>query len=128
MCIRDSPHASIRPFLLTEEEAAKAPAAFTMLAAKGKGVEGHQFRIQVSPLDCQGCGSCVVVCPAKNKALEMAEVEAQPEEVANWEYAVTLSSKDELVAPSNVKNSQFKQPLLEFSGACAGCGETPYAK
>lgn len=127
-CSYVCPHASIRPFLLTEEEAAKAPAAFTMLAAKGKGVEGHQFRIQVSPLDCQGCGSCVVVCPAKNKALEMAEVEAQPEEVANWEYAVTLSSKDELVAPSNVKNSQFKQPLLEFSGACAGCGETPYAK
>ena len=84
--------------------------------------------MQVSTLDCQGCGSCVVVCPAKEKALTMRPSVTQEQEVENWEYAVSLPDKGENIEPTTVKNSQFKRPLFEFSGACAGCGETPYAK
>ncbi|MDO4582397.1 MAG: pyruvate:ferredoxin (flavodoxin) oxidoreductase [Bacillota bacterium] len=127
-CAYVCPHAAIRPMLLTAEEQAQAPAAFVSKKAVGKELADLHFRMQVSPLDCQGCGSCVEVCPAKTKALAMKPIEEQVYDEANWDYALTLSDKSDLVAASSVKNSQFKQPLFEFSGACAGCGETPYAK
>ena len=127
-CSMVCPHAAIRPVLLTEAEQAAAPESFVSIKANGKDFAGMTFRMQVSPLDCQGCGSCVVVCPAKEKALTMRPIASQEADVANWEYAVSLPDKGEDIEPSNVKNSQFKRPLFEFSGACAGCGETPYAK
>jgi pyruvate-ferredoxin/flavodoxin oxidoreductase len=123
------PHAAIRPVLLTEEEKAAAPETFITVKAKGKGLEGYYFRIQVSPLDCLGCGSCVEVCPAKEKALVMKPLFTQTEkEVPNFEFSTTVEVKDYLLPKTTVKGSQFQQPLLEFSGACAGCGETPYVK
>jgi len=128
MCSYVCPHAAIRPALVNEEEKKNAPAAFETKKAIGRGLEGLEFRIQVSVLDCLGCGSCVTVCPAKEKALKMEPAYTQEKEVENWEYAVSLSPKDNLMAKDSVKGSQFAQPLLEFSGACAGCGETPYAK
>ena len=129
-CAYVCPHAVIRPFLLTEEEKANAPEGFETKKAIGKGLDGYQFRIQVSTLDCTGCGNCADVCPAPKKALIMKpfedEVDSQKE---NWTYAnETVGYKEDLMDPFSVKGSQFKQPLLEFSGACAGCGETPYAK
>ena len=127
-CSLVCPHASIRPYLLTDEEIANAPDGFKGKPAVGKGFENYTFKVQVSPLDCTGCGSCANVCPAKEKALVMEPVETQLEEDKNWQYVVSLQAKD---LPSNkysVKGSQFIQPLFEFSGACAGCGETPYAK
>lgn len=129
-CSLVCPHASIRPFLLTEEEQAKAPEGFETKPAIGKELKGYGFRMQVDPLDCMGCGNCVDVCPAKEKALIMKPIQEQVDAQAdNWTFAHNeVGYKEDLVAPSNVKNSQFKQPLLEFSGACAGCGETPYAK
>ncbi len=128
-CAMVCPHASIRPILTTADETAAAPADYNTIKAIGKGFAEYDFKIQVSPLDCQGCGSCVEVCPAKQKALVMEPIETQNAEIENWTYAVeTVSSKDDVVDTANVKNTQFKQPLLEFSGACAGCGETPYAK
>ncbi len=127
-CAYVCPHAAIRPFLLTEEEKAAAPADFTTLKANGKDLAGYQYRQQVTVLDCQGCGSCVTVCPAKEKALVMRPLDSQTKQVENWDYAVSLPVKDDVVPPSNVKNTQFQQPLFEFSGACAGCGETPYMK
>ncbi|MBS4960114.1 MAG: pyruvate:ferredoxin (flavodoxin) oxidoreductase [Clostridiales bacterium] len=121
------PHATIRPFLLTKEEAEAAPAEFKTLPAKGgKSFEGYQYKIQISALDCLGCGSCAKVCPVG--ALTMKPFETQEKEAENWEYALSLSAKENPVQKSSVKGSQFEQPLLEFSGACAGCGETPYAK
>ncbi len=122
------PHAAIRPFLLDKDEQQKAPEAFKTIKALGKGLEDLTYRIQISPLDCTGCGNCADICPAKQKALIMKPLETQTEkEVPNWEYAMTIKTKEPL--PKNtVKGSQFAQPLLEFSGACAGCGETPYAK
>ncbi|ACV61059.1 pyruvate ferredoxin/flavodoxin oxidoreductase [Desulfofarcimen acetoxidans DSM 771] len=125
------PHAAIRPFLLNSEEAAKAPATFITKAAKGKGLEelGLQYRMQVSTLDCTGCGNCVETCPAKEKALVLKSADEQnSEQVANWGFAATVSIKDKLLDPKTLKGSQFKQPLFEFSGACPGCGETPYIK
>lgn len=123
------PHAAIRPFLLTEEEAKNAPEGLATKKAMGKGLEGYQYRIQISTLDCTGCGVCADVCPSKQKALAMKPLDTQKSEVENWEYVEeNVSYKDNLVAKNNVKGSQFCQPLLEFSGACAGCGETPYAK
>jgi len=128
-CSLVCPHATIRPFLLTEEEAAAAPAEFTTLAATGPQLKGLKFRIQVTPRDCAGCGVCAQICPAKEKALVMKPVdEMVAKEAANWDYAMTLDIKDNLMDKSTVKGSQFAQPLLEFSGACAGCGETPYIK
>lgn len=129
-CAFICPHATIRPVLLTEEEAKAAPDQFASKKAIGKGVEGFLYRMQVSPLDCTGCGNCVDVCPAKEKALVMkpaaSQIKAQNE---NWNYAVnSVSSKDDLELAMNVKNSQFKTPLIEFSGACAGCGEPAYIK
>lgn len=123
------PHAAIRPFLLDEEEAKNAPESFESKKAVGKGLEGLQYRIQVSTLDCTGCGNCADICPSKEKSLIMKPLESQVErEVPNWDYATTVAVKDDLVPVTTIKGSQFAQPLLEFSGACAGCGETPYAK
>jgi len=128
-CAFVCPHAAIRPFLLNEEEQKKAPETFETKKAIGKGLEGLTYRMQVSPLDCTGCGNCADICPAKNKALVMKPLETQTEkEVPNWEFAMTVSVKDNLLDKKTVKGSQFVQPLIEFSGACAGCGETPYIK
>ncbi|MDD7305918.1 MAG: pyruvate:ferredoxin (flavodoxin) oxidoreductase [Peptoniphilaceae bacterium] len=129
-CSYVCPHAVIRPFLVTEEEKANAPEGFETKKAIGKGMDGYEFRIQVSPLDCTGCGNCADVCPAPTKALLMKPFEEQVEkEKDHWEYAHhTVGYKDNLMDAGTLKGSQFKQPLLEFSGACAGCGETPYAK
>jgi pyruvate-ferredoxin/flavodoxin oxidoreductase len=126
-CSYVCPHAAIRPFLMDESEASKAPASFETQDAKGKELEGLNFKIQVSTLDCTGCGNCADICPVD--ALVMKPLSTQTEkEVPNWNFAVTLSDKSERVNKNNVKGSQFSLPLLEFSGACAGCGETPYAK
>ncbi|MBQ1524526.1 MAG: pyruvate:ferredoxin (flavodoxin) oxidoreductase, partial [Firmicutes bacterium] len=122
------PHSTIRPVLLNEAEKAAAPAGFETKAATGKELAGLQFRMQVSPLDCLGCGNCVDICPMKAKgALTMEYLESQMHEAENWEYALTVEQKD-LMPRGTVKGSQFAQPYFEFSGACAGCGETPYIK
>ncbi len=121
------PHATIRPVLLSEEEKAAAPAGFTTIKANGKDLAGLSFRIQVSPLDCLGCGNCVDICPAKEKAITMQPLETQLAEAENWEYAMSVSEKTQAIKPT-VKESQFRNPYFEFSGACAGCGETPYIK
>ncbi|WP_029453509.1 pyruvate:ferredoxin (flavodoxin) oxidoreductase [Clostridium algidicarnis] len=128
-CAYVCPHAVIRPFLLNEEETKNAPEGFeTKKAVGGKTFEGLNFKIQISPLDCTGCGNCAQVCPAPEKALIMKPIDEQLHQTENWDYAMTLSPKDNPMTKSTVKGSQFEQPLLEFSGACAGCGETPYAK
>ena len=129
-CAFVCPHAVIRPFLLNEEEKKNAPESFATKKAIGKGLEGLEYRIQVSPLDCTGCGVCANTCPAKEKALIMKPFEEQYEvQAENWDYAIEkVEPKEDLIADTTVKGSQFKQPLLEFSGACAGCGETPYAR
>ncbi|MCD6435509.1 MAG: pyruvate:ferredoxin (flavodoxin) oxidoreductase [Clostridiales bacterium] len=128
-CSLACPHAAIRPFLANEEEMKNAPEGFGTVAAKGKGLEGLQYKIQVSTLDCTGCGVCVEVCPSKTKSLVMKSLDTQVEkEVPNWDFAVTLEPKDKILDKFTVKGSQFAQPLFEFSGACAGCGETPYMK
>ncbi len=130
-CSYVCPHAAIRPFLLNEEEVANAPEGLnTILATPSKTFGGLHFRIQVSVLDCTGCGNCVDVCPAKVKALELEPLDTQRKEVENWEYLFhKVSLKENVVEKSKlVKNSQFAQPLFEFSGACAGCGETPHIK
>ncbi len=131
-CSLVCPHAAIRPVLVDEAEKAAAPAGFDTLKAIGKDFAGLEFRMQVSPLDCLGCGVCANVCPApKGKALVMKPIDEVAEvEAANWTYGIeTVKNKAHLVdKASNIKNSQFAQPYLEFSGACAGCGETPYIK
>ena len=130
-CAFVCPHACIRPVLVTDEELAKAPAGFETKKATGKTLAGLNYRIQVSTLDCTGCNNCVDICPAPGKALEMKPLGTQVEtEVANWDFSVSkeVSNKEHLTAGKTVKDSQFKQPLMEFSGACAGCGETPYIK
>ncbi|MCR4436485.1 MAG: pyruvate:ferredoxin (flavodoxin) oxidoreductase [Clostridiales bacterium] len=127
-CSYVCPHAAVRPFLLSEDEVKNAPAGFASKKAIGKGFEPYNFKIQVSVLDCTGCGNCARVCPAKEKALVMKPIETQTSEMDNWEYALKLSKKENPMDKETVKGSQFEQPLLEFSGACAGCGETPYAK
>jgi pyruvate-ferredoxin/flavodoxin oxidoreductase len=123
------PHAAIRPFLLTADEKAKAPADMKSLQASGKGLEAYTYKLQVSPLDCTGCGNCADICPAKNKALVMKGLDTQvTEEIPNWDYLSMLPVKGDAMPLTTVKGSQFAQPLFEFSGACAGCGETPYIK
>ncbi len=124
------PHAVIRPFLVTEEEKKNAPEGFNTKKAIGKGFENVEYRIQVSPLDCTGCGNCADICPAPTKALIMQPIEEQIKlEADNWDYAAAnVTYKDNLMGKNTVKGSQFAQPLLEFSGACAGCGETNYVK
>ena len=128
-CSYVCPHAAIRPFLLDEEEVKNAPETFETIKAMGKGLEGLEYRMQVTVLDCTGCGNCAEVCPSKEKSLVMKPFEEEYEEqVPNWDYAVTTKLKEDKMADTTLKGSQFKQPLLEFSGACAGCGETAYAK
>ncbi|MBF7097524.1 pyruvate:ferredoxin (flavodoxin) oxidoreductase [Alkalibacter mobilis] len=122
------PHAAIRPFLITEDEMKNAPEGFQAKKAMGKGFEDYQYKIQVSVLDCTGCGNCADICPSKEKSLIMKPIGTQLEEAKNWEFASKLPIRDKITAVTNVKGSQFVKPLLEFSGACAGCGETPYAK
>ena len=124
-CSLVCPHAAIRPFLLNEEEAAKA--SFETADTKPKASE-YKFRMQVSALDCLSCGVCVTVCPEKVQAIKMVPLKDNMVEADNWEYCVSLSHKENTLAKTTVKGSQMEQPLLEFSGACAGCGETPYAK
>lgn len=129
-CAYVCPHAAIRPFLVNEAERANAPKSFTSKKAIGKGMDGLEYRIQVSPLDCTGCGNCEDICPApKGKALVMKLLGTQEHEITNWDYAASnVTYKDDLMSKTTVKGSQFAQPLFEFSGACAGCGETPYMK
>ncbi|HUX95236.1 MAG TPA: pyruvate:ferredoxin (flavodoxin) oxidoreductase [Bacteroidales bacterium] len=129
-CAYVCPHAVIRPFLLTEEELANAPEGTETIQGIPGALKAFRFKIQVSPLDCTGCSNCADVCPAKNKALIMKPLETQLGEVDRWNYMhEKVGYKDKVVDKFvNVKNSQFSQPLFEFSGACAGCGETPYIK
>ncbi|HEX2395674.1 MAG TPA: pyruvate:ferredoxin (flavodoxin) oxidoreductase, partial [Bacteroidales bacterium] len=124
------PHGAIRPYLLDEKELAGAPAGTVTLKAIGKGFEGLQYRMQVSPLDCTGCGVCAEVCTSKVKSLVMKPLGSQSAEIGRWDYMNEhVSYKDHLVEiDKSVKNSQFAQPLFQFSGACGGCGETPYIK
>ncbi len=128
-CSYVCPHATIRPFALNAEEVAAAPEGMKMKKMTGKGCENYQFAVTVSPLDCMGCGLCVNVCPAKTKALKMVPQESQAAEQDAFDYAVAKVSKKDLpFAEQSIKGSQFKQPLLEFSGSCAGCAETSYAR
>ena len=130
-CSLICPHAAIRPVVMTDEEKAKAPASMETLHIQNpKEFIGMHFRIQVSALDCTGCGNCVDVCPAPTKALEMKPLDTQMQEAENWEYSQhNVTYKDNLIdKKATIKHSQFAQPLFEFSGACAGCGETPYLK
>ena len=127
-CAFVCPHAAIRPYLLDQDEAQNAPEGFTTVALKGgKNLpEGTRYAIQVSQFDCTSCGSCADVCPAG--ALDMQPAQLTDEARKLWDFGLTISDKDGAFDPYTVKGSQFKQPLLEFSAACAGCGETPYAK
>ncbi len=131
-CAYVCPHAAIRPFLLDEKELSNSPFAEDTLKANGKDFTNFNYRIQVAVLDCMDCGNCVDVCPGnKNgKALEMKGIETQYKNQDNWDYCIeNVSSKQHLVnVKGNIKNSQFATPLFEFSGACSGCGETPYVK
>ena len=124
------PHAAIRPYVAKTEALQKAPAGFKTKAAIGKELSGYQFRMQASPLDCTGCGNCVDICPAKEKPIKMVPLEEVAEaEIENFKFAEGLpAAPAEAANPETVKGSQFLQPLFEFSGACAGCGETPYVK
>ena len=127
-CSLVCPHAAIRPILFNEAEVAAAPEGCVTKKAVGKGFEGLSFRIQVSVMDCQGCASCVNVCLAKDKALTMAPLDEQVKEQKNWDYCMSLSEKKNPMDRFSAKGSQYEQPLYEFSGACPGCGETPYIK
>jgi len=128
-CAFVCPHAVIRPFLLTDEEAAAAPAGLKLQDGKAT-FKGYKFALSVSVLDCTGCGNCADVCPSKEKALVMKPLGTQEAEQANFDYLHSHIGYKDNVQPKtqNVKNAQFAQPLFEFSGACAGCGETPYIK
>ncbi|MBN2727762.1 MAG: pyruvate:ferredoxin (flavodoxin) oxidoreductase [Bacteroidales bacterium] len=128
-CSYVCPHAAIRPFLLTDEELNNAPAG--TLTVKGNGAtKEYNFRMQVSPLDCTGCGNCIDVCPSKEKALVFKSLDSQMVEADRFVYMdETVGYKEDVLDKyKTVRNSQFAQPLFEFSGACAGCGETPYLK
>ena len=128
-CAYVCPHATIRPFALTADEAAKAPAALKTKKMNGKGCEDYLFTMAVSPLDCMGCGVCVGVCPAPGKAITMVPQESQLDQQEVFDYCVAnIDKKPGMMAETTVKGSQFNQPLLEFSGSCAGCAETSYAR
>ncbi|MEI6889271.1 MAG: pyruvate:ferredoxin (flavodoxin) oxidoreductase [Bacteroidota bacterium] len=129
-CAYVCPHAAIRPFLLNEEEKKNAPEGMPTVKGIGKELAGYEFKIQVSVLDCTGCGNCSDICPSKIKALEMNNLGSQIAETNNWDYLIgNVSYKTNVIDRfKTFKNSQFAQPLFEFSGACAGCGETPYIK
>ena len=127
MCAYVCPHAAIRSYLVDAEEEAAKPEGF--VTANAIGMPDLKFRIQVSTMDCTGCGSCASVCPAKEKALVMEKAdETAMRDETNWNYALSLKDKHGNTKRNTIKGSQFYQPLVEFSGACAGCGETPYAK
>ncbi|MBE5928787.1 MAG: pyruvate:ferredoxin (flavodoxin) oxidoreductase [Lachnospiraceae bacterium] len=126
-CALVCPHAVIRPYLLNDEEKENAPAGFDTIPANG-AAKGLHFTMQVSAYDCTGCGSCVACCPAKEKALTMKPVVLDEDKKTKWNYGLSISDKGDLFNVYSVKGSQFRQPLVEFSAACAGCGETPYAK
>ena len=126
-CSYVCPHAVVRPVLATPEQLKDAPETFVTKDATG--FKGYKFRIQISPYDCTGCGSCANVCPAKTKALVMKPIaEAIASDAVNAEYAAKLPETDKVYNTNTVKGSQFSKPLFEYSGACAGCGETPYVK
>ena len=128
-CSYVCPHATIRPFLLTEEEKSHAPEGFKSLDPKGiKYDEQLHFSIGVSPLDCTGCGNCVETCPAPGKALVMKPQDSQHKQIEVWNYTIEKVERKNPMKKTTVKGSQFEIPLLEYNGACAGCGETPYAK
>jgi len=126
-CSYVCPNAAIRPFLTRMEDIDKLPFTAKHKKAIGKDLADYIFTIQVDPIDCVGCGSCVNVCPKKNEALKMEVLDTQTHEQDNWNYFVNQPEINP-VQPTNVKNSQFAKPLLEFPGCCAGCGETPYVK
>ncbi|KEI91532.1 pyruvate:ferredoxin (flavodoxin) oxidoreductase [Clostridium botulinum] len=128
-CSYICPHSVIRAYLLNKDEKEKSPSAFEIKKATGKGLEELGYRIQISPLDCTGCGNCADVCPAPGKALIMKNAEEQIEmQSENWEFGLNITTKENLMDPKTLKGSQFIRPLLEFHGACPGCGETPYIK
>ncbi|WP_434293294.1 pyruvate:ferredoxin (flavodoxin) oxidoreductase [Clostridium botulinum] len=128
-CSYICPHSVIRAYLLNKDEKEKSPSAFETKKATGKGLEELGYRIQISPLDCTGCGNCADVCPAPGKALIMKNAEEQIEmQSENWEFGLNITTKENLMDPKTLKGSQFIRPLLEFHGACPGCGETPYIK
>ena len=127
-CSLVCPHACIRPIYASEEVMKNAPEGYETKPATGKEFTGMAYRMQVSPLDCTGCGNCVQVCPAKEKALVMKPLDTQAKEEKNWEFAMTVPEVKGIENVATVKNSQALKPLFEFSGACAGCGETPYVK
>ena len=123
------PHAAIRPYLIKSDEAKKGPEGFKTKVATGKEFAGYDFRMQVSPLDCSGCGNCVDICPAKEKPLAMVDLEeVAVKEAEYYGFSQAQPIPDLDINPETVKGSQFRKPLFEFSGACAGCGETPYVK
>ncbi len=126
MCSLVCPHAAIRPYLLDEEEAKNAPEGFAFVDAIG--AKGYKYSLQVSTYDCTGCGSCQASCVAKDKALTMVPAQLKEEQKKTWQYGLDLKDKGDVFNPYTIKGSQFRQPLVEFSAACAGCGETPYAK
>ena len=125
-CSYVCPHACIRPFALTDEEAAAAPAPIKLVPAKGPKAKGLQYTIAVSPLDCMGCGVCIGACPAD--ALTMVDTESQLPQQEVFDYCVSKVARKPELEGNTVKDSQFKKPLLEFSGSCAGCAETSYAR
>ncbi|WP_320170882.1 pyruvate:ferredoxin (flavodoxin) oxidoreductase [Maridesulfovibrio sp.] len=128
-CAFVCPHSALRPVLVNDEEMKIGPEGFETVDAKGKGLEGLKYRLQVNTLDCQGCGNCADICPAKEKALVMKPLATQTDvQVANYDFSEIVSFKDNLLPRTSVKGSQFQQSLMEFSGACSGCGETPYVK
>ncbi|HDK7166270.1 TPA: pyruvate:ferredoxin (flavodoxin) oxidoreductase [Clostridium botulinum] len=128
-CSYICPHSVIRAYLLDKDEKEKAPDTFETKKAAGKGLEDLEYRIQISSLDCTGCGNCADVCPAPGKALIMKNAEEQIEmQSENWEFGLNITTKENLMDPKTLKGSQFIRPLLEFHGACPGCGETPYIK
>ena len=128
-CAYVCPHATIRPFLLTEAETGAAPEGMVTKTCSVKGADHYQYRLQVSPLDCYGCGVCATECPAKTKALVMEPFENDlAAQITNWNYCISLDRKPNPDNKSTVRGSQYELPLLEFSGACAGCGETPYTR
>ncbi|MDD5018241.1 MAG: pyruvate:ferredoxin (flavodoxin) oxidoreductase [Eubacteriales bacterium] len=127
-CAYVCPHATIRPFLLNEKEVANAPKGIKYAPANEKVLKNYRFSIQINPLDCAGCASCVNVCPSKQKALTMEPLARHEDEMVYWDYVTALPFKKNPLGCKTVKGSQFELPLLEYPGACPGCGETPYAK
>lgn len=128
-CAFVCPHAAIIPIVVKEDELVGAPETFTTIDGKGKGMDAYKLRIQVNPLDCQGCGNCADICPAKTVALEMKPIATQVAgETENYAFSTTIPFKTDILKRETVKGSQLYPPLLEFSGACAGCGETSYVK